>query len=353
MKNIILLILVCWQFALYAAEPFIWKQTPDSAPVILPRKDNQTYEEALKEYFQKVNETPSLADLLNRDDIQNLKVRDNLAFKKGTFQELSSSSNQKPRFIVVTNELRELYAPPHGVKVARIIKRLEAVGAEVLVLPVVHDLTLNAKESKEFRDKLVNLFDAQLIMGGNDIDPYLYGEKTTYAKSVIRRRDVSELKFVRQFIESKKGMNFGICRGHQMCAVANHKKLIQDIQIVEGASEVHLNGDHLIDADRSSEIFSIFDKDKILVNSLHHQSVIVPEGDSVYKIIATSLDKNPIVEGLEFRNGLGVTLQFHPELMFNETGDKILKKFVDMAIKNKQARANPALCGKLMKSFFN
>ena len=64
MKNIILLILVCWQFTLYAAEPFIWKQTPDSAPVILPRKDNQTYEEALKEYFQKVNETPSLADLL-------------------------------------------------------------------------------------------------------------------------------------------------------------------------------------------------------------------------------------------------------------------------------------------------
>ena len=352
MKNIILLILVCWQFALYAAEPFIWKQTPDSAPVILPRKDNQTYEEALKEYFQKINETPSLTDLLNRDDIQALKVRDNLAFKKGTFQELTSTASQKPRFIVVTNELRELYAPPHGVKVARIIKRLEAVGAEVLVLPVVHDLTLHAKESKDFREKLTNLFDAQLIMGGNDIDPYLYGEKTTYAKSVIRRRDVSELKFVRQFIESKKGMNFGICRGHQMCAVANHKKLIQDIQIVEGASEVHLNGDHLIDADRSSEIFSIFDKDKILVNSLHHQSVIVPEGDSVYKVIATSLDKNPIVEGLEFRNGLGVTLQFHPELMFNETGDKILKKFVEMAIKNKLARNNPVPCGKLIKSFF-
>ena len=92
-------------------------------------------------------------------------------------------------------------------------------------------------DEDHFREKLTNLFDAQLIMGGNDIDPYLYGEKTTYAKSVIRRRDVSELKFVRQFIESKKGMNFGICRGHQMCAVANHKKLIQDIQIVEGASQ--------------------------------------------------------------------------------------------------------------------
>ncbi len=353
MKRFIILLLVCWQFAIYAAEPFIWRQTPAAAPIILPRKDNQTYEDAVKEYFQKLNETPSLSELLNRDDIQELKVRDKMVFKKGSYQPMTQASDQKPRFIVVTNELRELYAPPHGVNVARFIKRLEAVGAEVFVLPVVHDLTLNAKESKEFREKLINLFDAQLIMGGNDIDPYLYGEKTTYAKSIIRRRDVSELKFVRQFSEAKRGMNFGICRGHQMCAVANHKKLVQDIHIEEGASEVHLNGDHLINTDKNSEIFSIFDKDKIMVNSFHHQAIIVPEDDINYKVIATSLDKKPIVEAIEFKNGLGVTLQFHPELMFNETGDKILKKFVDMTIKNKSARANPASCQQLLKLFLH
>lgn len=350
-KFFLLVLLTLFQFAVMAAEPIIWRQTPDSAPIILPRKDHQSNEEALDDYFRKINETPSLRELLNRDEIEPLKVQEKIDYKKGTFELLKSSQPSRPRFIVVTNELRELYAPPYGVRARRVINRLEAVGAEVLILPVVHDITLNAKESKEFREKLIKLFDAQLVLGGNDIDPYLYGEKTTYAKSYIRRRDVSELKFVRQFIESKKGMNFGICRGHQMCAVANHKKLVQDIQIEEGASEIHLNGDHLIKTDRDSEIFSIFDKEKILVNSLHHQAVIVPENDKDYKVVATSLDKNPIVEAIEFKNGMGVTLQFHPELMFNETGDKILKKFVDMTIKNKRMHAIPDSCTKIMSSF--
>ncbi len=352
-RFILILILTFQQIALNAADPIIWKQSPDSAPIILARKDHQSNEEALDEYFKKINETPSLSELLNRDEIEPLKVQEKMDYQKGTFETLKPSSAAKPRFVVVTNELRELYAPPFGVRARRVINRLEAVGAEVLILPVVHDITLNAKESKEFREKLIALFDAQLVLGGNDIDPYLYGEKTTYAKSYIRRRAVSELKFVRQFIESKKGMNFGICRGHQMCAVANHKKLVQDIQIEEGASEVHLNGDHLIKTDRDSEIFSIFDKDKILVNSLHHQAVIVPDNDKDYKVVATSLDKNPIVEAIEFKNGMGVTLQFHPELMFNETGDKILKKFVDMTIKNKRARSNPDSCAKIMSAFIS
>lgn len=345
------LLLLLLQSISLAAEPFIWRQSPDAAPVILPRKDNQSEQDAVKEYIKKIHETGSLSDLLKQSEIQDLKISNQLPFKKGSFSTLSLNSD-KPRFIVVTNELRELFAPPYGVRARRVINRLEAMGAEVFILPVVHDLNLNMREARDFREKLINLFDAQLILGGADIDPYLYGEKTTYAKSIIRRRDVSELKFVRQFIESKKGMNFGICRGHQMCAVAHHKKLVQDIQIVEGASEVHLNGEHLIDTDKNSEIFSIFDKDKILVNSLHHQSVIVPAGDKDYKVIATSLDKNPIVEGIEFKNGKGVTLQFHPELMFDETGDKILKKFVQMTIKNKKANSNPRGCIELMKAFF-
>lgn len=351
-KIILLIILTLLQTLALAADPFIWKQTSNSAPMIFPRKDNQTKEEAIKEYFNKVHATPSLAPLLDQSEIQDLKINNSLPYQKGKFFELGATNAKKSRFIVVTNELRELYAPPYGKRIANVIKRLEEMGAEVFVLPVVHDLTLDMKEAKEFRGKLVELFDAQLVLGGADIDPYLYGEKKTYAKSIIRKRDVSELKFVRQFIEAKKGMNFGICRGHQMCAVANHKKLTQDIQIEEGASEIHLNGDHLIKTDRESEMFSIFDKDKILVNSLHHQAVIVPDGDLDYKIVASSFDKKPIVEAIEFKNGLGVTLQFHPELMYDETGNKILKRFVDLSEQNKILKASLLPCEALIKSFF-
>jgi putative glutamine amidotransferase len=340
--------------SLWAAEVILWKQTPNSANILLPQKENQSKQQALEEYFKAINETPSLNSLLEQIEIKDLVDEDKkIHFKIGELNDLKSSASIKPRFVIVTNELRELFAPPYGRRVANVIKRLEVLGAEVYVLPVMHDLTLDAKVAKSYREKLINMFDAQLVLGGADIDPYLYGEKTTYAKGIVRRRDVSELKFVRQFIEAKKGMNFGICRGHQMCAVANHKKLIQDIQIEEGADTIHLNGGHPINIDETSEVFSVFDKDKILVNSLHHEAVYIPEGDKDYKIIATSMDHNPIVEALEFKNGLGVTLQFHPELMHDETGDKILDQFIKLTIKNKKLQKSSMSCFELMKLFIN
>ena len=318
--------------------------------MLFPIKEGQTREQVIKEYFERVHGKKSVAPLLTQLEIQDLIVDGELKFEKGVFKDLDVTSST-PRFVIVTNELREFYAPPYGKRSANVIKRLKNFGAESLVLPVMHDLTLNAKEAKEYREKLIKLFDAQLVLGGADIDPYLYGEAQTHARDVIRRRDVSELKFVRQFVESKEGMNFGICRGHQMCAVANHKKLIQDIQIEEGASEVHLDGEHLINIDDKSEIFSVFDKNTLMVNSLHHQAVIVPEGDNEYKIIATSLDKNPIVEAIAFKNGKGVTLQFHPELMYDETGDKILKKFVEMTVQNKKSSKNLKSCTDIIRAF--
>lgn len=335
----------------WAADIIVWKQHPQSAGIIFPKKENQTKAEAISEYFYKINNTKSLSGLLEQSEIQSLRVKEKLPFNKGEFFDLKPAGH-RPRFIIVTNELRELYGLPFSKRIQNIKKRLEMLGAEVFVLPVVHDLTLPIHEAKEFRKKIIAQFDAQLVLGGADIDPYLYGEKSVYARYTIRHRDLSELKFVRAFIAEKKGMNFGICRGHQMCAVANHKKLFQDIQEEIGASKVHLDGEHFIKVDDSSEIFSIFDSKKLLVNSLHHQAVIVPKNDETYKVVATSFDKKPVIEALEFRNAKGYTLQFHPELMFNETGDKIMKRFVDLTIKNKALENAPVNCRQLIKKFF-
>lgn len=336
--------------SLLAAEPFIWRQHKDAAPMVFPQKEGQTKAEAVAEYFEKIQNSKHLKELLKEDQIKDLVVDGKIQYQKGIFESLSSAADSvKPRFILVTNELRELYPGERGKRALNIIKRMEEKGADVLTLPVVHDITLNAKEGKIFRKKLIQAFDAQLIMGGADIDPFLYGEQVSYARGLIRKRDVSELKFVRQFIEAEKGMNYGICRGHQMCAVANHKKLIQDIQIQEAAPDLHLDGNHPIDINKKSDIFSIFNKKKIVVNSYHHQAVYVAAGDQEYKVIAKSLDDRPIVEAIEFRNGLGVSLQFHPELMYDKTGDKILQQFVYLAAKNKKS-SNKTTCRSLVRA---
>lgn len=316
----------------------------------MAKKANQTHKEAIDEYFSNIHSKKHVQGLLDQGEIQPLITTDGkLPYSYGEVHSIEESS--KVRVLIVTNELRELYSPPYSWRSANFKKRLEQFGAEVFILPVMHDVNLNAQESKKYREKIIEMFDAQLIMGGADIDPYLYGEKVTYARKLNRARDVSELKFVRQFIKAKKGMNFGICRGHQMCAVAYHKKLIQDIQIERDASPIHLEGEHYIDYDNKSEIFNVFDEDKLLVNSLHHQAIVVTSDDKDYKVIATSMDNNPIVEGIEFKNGLGVTLQFHPELMHNETGDKILRRYVELTARQKERFYKNVNCMQLMKDF--
>ena len=334
----------------FSQEVFIWRQFKDAPAVLMAKKANQTHQEAIDEYFANIHTKGHVQGLLQQEELQPLITGSGkLPHSYGEFQNIQES--KKPRIIIVTNELRELFSPPYSKRSANFKKRLEQLGAEVFILPVMHDINLNAKESKKYREKIINLFDAQLIMGGADIDPYLYGENVTFAKNLNRARDVSELKFVRQFIKAKKGMNFGICRGHQMCAVAYHKKLVQDIQIEEGASPVHLEGEHLINYDNKSEIFNVFDEDKLLVNSLHHQAVVLAADDKDYKVIATSMDNNPIVEGIEFKNGLGVTLQFHPELMDNDVGDRIMKKYVELTAVQKERFYKKVSCLELMKGF--
>lgn len=351
MKKILFILIFSFIIqCVFATEVFIWRQSPDSPMVLMPQKANQSRAEAIDEYFKLIHKTPRVSKLLEQAEIRPLITNEGqLPYRRGEFVDIAQT--KKTRIVIVTNELRELYGQPYSKRMANFKKRLEANGAEVFILPVMHDITLNAQESKKYREKIIELFDAQLVMGGADIDPYLYGEKVTFAKNINRARDVSELKFVKQFIKTKKGMNFGICRGHQMCAVAHHKKLIQDIQIIENADPIHIEGDHFVNYDKSSEIFSVFDEEKLYVNSLHHQAIVVPVNDKDYKVIATSLDKAPIVEAVEFKNGLGVTLQFHPELMHNETGDKIMKKYVQMATSQKEKYYSKVSCQDLMKGF--
>jgi anthranilate/para-aminobenzoate synthase component II len=57
------------------------------------------------------------------------------------------------------------------------------------------------------------------------------------------------------------------------------------------------------------------------------------------KSSATSIEKEAkIVEAAELRNGGGVTFQFHPELMNNAEGKKIMKNMVNYAAGVKKTR---------------
>ena len=98
---------------------------------------------------------------------------------------------------------------------------------------------------------------------------------------------------------------FGICRGHQILAVAAGGSLWQDI-FERKVTGKHPSGHALVN------VHSPLDKylPMLTVNSYHHQAVRrVPAG---FRIMAQSTDG--IIESIWRPGALGV--QFHPEMMF-------------------------------------
>lgn len=325
-----------------ALDVMIWKMEPDAPEVILPIKDGQTSRQAIRSYIDKINLSKKLAPLRIKEDLETLNIDGKLIITEGSWSVIDKTS-KNIKIIIISNHFREIYAAPAGKRALRDIKRIGALGAKSYILPPMHDISLNAKEGLEYRNMLIDIFDAQVVLGGDDIDPYLYNESITFAESVNRLRDVSELKFVKAFIKKKKGITFGICRGHQMCSIALGKKLIQDIQIEKNASTVHINGHHSINIIPNTEFSTLFEKKIITVNSLHHQAVKISKNDNDLKVMATSMDSTPIIEALEFRNGKGFTMQFHPELMFDEIGDILMKRLVTLAKENRERQETPCL----------
>lgn len=110
--------------------------------------------------------------------------------------------------------------------------------------------------------------DAELIvfLGGEDIDPDLYGEKPLAGTYFNRARDDREMDI---FVEAQRlGVPcFGICRGMQFLHAMNGSKLYQHVYN-------HAGADHAIIDLRSRE--------QITVSSMHHQMCI--EDDSVFPL---------------------------------------------------------------------
>lgn len=148
-------------------------------------------------------------------------------------------------------------------------------------------------------------FDALILLGGADISPLFYGEVPTHCHGIDRNRDAVEWTLVRRALDRQVPI-MGICRGHQMLAVASGGSLYQDIESM-GATDHHPFG--FVHRLARVEQPLAARLPTTLVNSLHHQAIrTVPAG---FEVLAYS--KDAIVEAIWRPGALGV--QFHPELL--------------------------------------
>jgi len=165
------------------------------------------------------------------------------------------------------------------------------------------------------------LLDAHLVCftGGTDVDTRLYGEaKNSYAGDPDVRRDTREAKIFETCVEAHIPM-VGICRGFQFLNVMNGGKLVQHCNGHAGPNHT------VIDLDDG-----IFGGHEFVVNSLHHQMVILPENKRLgIPILVTpsvvssyyigeggvELSIPQEVEAAVFPRTRSAGVQYHPEMM--------------------------------------
>lgn len=178
-----------------------------------------------------------------------------------------------------------------------------------------HGAQLHLVQDRETASELE--FDALILLGGADISPFFYGEPPVYSDPANKDRDVIEWILTRRALTMGVPI-MGICRGHQMLAVACGGALYQDIAIQTGKDHKNAHG-----LSEVSQPLSDYVPTR-RVNSLHHQAVkVLPPG---FKAAAFSDDG--IVEAIWRPGMLGV--QWHPELLYpqNKAWSKLFRWLV-------------------------
>ncbi|QZT33498.1 gamma-glutamyl-gamma-aminobutyrate hydrolase family protein [Caldalkalibacillus thermarum TA2.A1] len=173
--------------------------------------------------------------------------------------------------------------------------------------------------------------DGLLLTGGGDIDPTLFGEEPHPKLGTITpRRDFFEYHLIRLFLEQNKPV-LAICRGCQILNVAAGGDMYQDIgaqhkqkilQHTQLAPRAHAS--HYVQIEQNSLLFSIIGKERIKVNSFHHQAIRRPAPG--FEVSGWASDG--VIEAFESKcHRFILGIQWHPECMAVQGVQDALKLF--------------------------
>lgn len=210
----------------------------------------------------------------------------------------------------------------------RYIQAVRRVGGVPVILPV----------GLEAVEEVCERLDGLLLIGGEDVDPYLYGEEPhRQLGKVLPERDESELALIKHMADQDKPV-FGICRGYQLMNVAFGGTIYQDIyaQLSEDLLQHHQATDldfafHSIDIVDDSKLAEWAGTSEVRVNTLHHQAVKEVKAP----LVVTAVAKDGVIEALESTaHRFVVGVQWHPEAMVKRDDAlslKLFEKFIEVA----------------------
>lgn len=315
-----------------------WQPTENSPKIILPKLDNETSKQAVMRYINEIETNDELHRLFAKSEIENaslekIELLSNVVAKVGAKLE-----STKLRVALIANDVSDLTG---GSRVSGLSQLMVAAGGTPSVIALSADIGLSNKDAEEFRERVANQFDVLVGMGGDDVDPELYGEQITHSKNVNKTRDRSEFLLIKTFKKSERGVYFGICRGHQLGAVVDGHKLYQDIEKDGiGGGTAHIKSGtgygasrqtfHHIQVEDSLFLRLLNYENSPLVNSVHHQAVAVDANASSFPVAKIGY----VVEALEAKNKMSFSVQFHPEFSALASGNSDFSNLGYNLIKN-------------------
>lgn len=204
------------------------------------------------------------------------------------------------------------------------------MGGIPVILPII--------DNKNDIKRLVEEFDGFMITGGQDINPNIYEEaKEEYCGVVNSGRDIIEQVLIDEVLKQDKPL-LAICRGLQLLNACLGGSLYQDIKIEKNNNieSIHKQDKpynipkHKVKINKNSLLYSITNKEEILVNSMHHQAIKTLAKN--LKVLAVSEDgiiEGAYMEGKRFVLGI----QWHPEILYKDYEEQrnIFKMFIEKA----------------------
>jgi putative glutamine amidotransferase len=295
-----------------------WTTPQNLIPLVLPVRENEEPLDSAKRYLEELQKDPQMRELFSNQALPDLS--------HSVFQELRSSQVQE-QVLLIANLPKDYGKNSH--RLQRFSTVFKSQGLKNFLLPILANAGLSLAETNDFHNLLIQAFPLAVAMGGDDIDPQLYGQKNTHSKNINPTRDQYELSFLRDYMHSEKGFLLGVCRGSQMAAVALGYSMVQDIPAQIDNHISHADDWHEVQIlpvpnNPLSQVLKP-KSDQLMIYSFHHQAIAFNRQGPL-QVLAKSSDG--VVEATGLKSGRGLFLQFHPELMENELGNQILHQVV-------------------------
>ncbi len=179
-------------------------------------------------------------------------------------------------------------------------------------------------------EALIEVCDALIITGGQDMDPAFYGAANEASVDVQPEADAADLKLLSVALD--RGLPvLGVCRGIQVINVAFGGDLLQQVQTGEDPdhpvvipAENHHHR-HTIEIEPRSRLGEIYGAGPHDVGSLHHQAI----GRLGVGLRAVARTNSGVIEAVEATDHDLIAVQWHPELI--DEGEALFVDLVDRA----------------------